>query len=99
MFPFGRVFQSWEIISASVETIFLPNQQSRMCDNEAVKLHKNLQSLAPRMRKVLVQRAEEVFPALKKNMVSVLCMIGIVLSCSLLIAVAGLFDIIVPRQN
>ena len=51
------------------------------------------------MRKVLVQLAEEVFPALKKNMVSVLCMIGIVLSSSLLIAVAGVFYIIVPRQN
>jgi hypothetical protein len=70
-----------------------------MCDEEAVKFHDNLQSLAPRMWKVLVQRAEEVFPALKKNMVSVLCMVGIVLSCSLLIAVAGVFDIVVPRQN
>jgi len=94
---FGRVFQSCEIISASVETILLPNQHSRMYDKEAVKLHENLQSLAPRMPKVLVQLAE-VFPTLKKHMVSVLCMIGIVLSCSLLIAV-GAFDIVVPRQN
>jgi hypothetical protein len=39
------------------------------------------------------------FPALKKNMVSVLCMIGIVSSYSLMIAVAGVFDIVVPRQN
>jgi len=59
---------SCEIISASVETIFLPNQQSRMCDKEAVNLRENLQFLAPRMLKVTLQRAEEVFPALKKNM-------------------------------
>jgi len=99
MFPFGHILQSCEIISATVETIFLPNQRSRMCDKEAVKLRENLQSLAPRMLKVLVQWAEEVFPALKKNMVSVLCMIGIVSSCSLMIAVAGVFDVVVPRQN
>jgi hypothetical protein len=59
MFPFGRVFQSCEIISAPVETIFLPNQESRMCDKEVVKLHENLQSLAPRMRKVLVQQSRK----------------------------------------
>ena len=70
-----------------------------MCEKEAVKLRENLQSFAPRMLKVLLQWAEEVFPALKKNMVSVLCMIGIVSSCSLMIAVAGVFDIVVPRQN
>ena len=90
---------SCEIISASVETIFLPNQQSRMCDKEAVNLRENLQFLAPRMLKVPVQRAEEIFPALKKNMVSVLCMIGSVSSCSLMIGVVGVFDIVVPRQN
>jgi hypothetical protein len=43
------------------------------------------------MPKVLLQRAEEIFPALKKNMVSVLCMVGIVSSCSVMIAVAGVF--------
>ena len=82
-----------------METIFLPNQRSRMCDKEAVKLRENLQSLAPRMLEVLVRRAEEVFPAFKKTMVSVLCMIGIVSSCSLMIAVAGVFDVVVRRQN
>ena len=82
-----------------METIFLPNQQSRMCNKEAVNLRENLQSLAPRMLKVPVQRAEEIFPALKKNMVSVLCMTGILSSCSLMIAVAGVFDVVVPRQN
>jgi hypothetical protein len=42
-----------------------------MCDKKVVKLHENLQSLATRMLKVLVQQAEEIFPALKENMVSV----------------------------
>jgi hypothetical protein len=70
-----------------------------MCDKEVVELHVNLQSPATRMPKAPVLRAEEVFPALKKNMVSVLCMIGIVSSYSLVIAVAGVFDIVVPRQN
>jgi len=69
-----------------------------MCDKEVVKLHKSLQSHTTGMPKVLVQRAEEIFPALKENMVSVLCKIRIVLSCSLMIAVAGVFDV-VPRQN
>ena len=52
-----------------------------------------------RMPKIILQRVEEEFPTLKENMVSVLCMIGIVSSCSLMIAVAGVFDIVVPRQN
>jgi hypothetical protein len=62
-----------------------------------VKLREILPCLAT-MLKVLVQRAEEIFPALKKNMVSVLCMIGIVSSCSVMIVVVGVFDV-VPRQN
>jgi hypothetical protein len=69
-----------------------------MCDKEVVKSHEMLQTLTIRMLKVLVQRAEEIFPGLRKNMVSVLCMIGIVLSCSLIISFAGVFDD-VPRQN
>lgn len=69
-----------------------------MCDKEVV-LHENLLFLAARMPKVLVERAEEIFPALKENMVSVLCMIRIVLSCSLMIAFAGVFDVVVLRQN
>jgi hypothetical protein len=63
-----------------------------MCDKDIVKPYEMLQTLTIRMVKVLVQRAEEIFPGLKKNMVSVLCMIGIVLSCSLMISVAGVFD-------
>jgi len=70
-----------------------------MCDKEIVKLQENVQSLATRMPKVLVQRAEEIFPVLKKNMATVLYMIRIVSSCSLMINVAGVFDIVEPRQN
>jgi len=68
-----------------------------MCDKEAGRLQENVQSHAKRMPKVVVQRAEEIFPALQKNMVSVLCRLGIVSSCSLMIAFAGVFDI-EPRQ-
>jgi hypothetical protein len=67
-----------------------------MCDKEVAKLHGSPQYLTTGMPKVLVQRAEKIFPALQKNMVSVLCRLGIVSSCSLTIAVAGVFD--VPRQ-
>ena len=55
-----------------------------MCDKEAGSSQQNPQPVAERMPKVLVQRAEEIFPALKENMVSVLYMLGIVLSCSLM---------------
>jgi len=68
-----------------------------MCDKEAGRLQENVQSHARRMPKVVVHEAEEIFPALQKNMVSVLCRLGIVSSCSLMIAVAGVFDI-EPRQ-
>jgi len=69
-----------------------------MCDKKVVKVDGSLQALTKGMPKVLVQRAEEIFPALKDNMVSVLCMIGIALSCSLMIAFAGVFDVVL-RQN
>jgi hypothetical protein len=70
-----------------------------MCDMEVCKSHEVLQTVTTRMPYVLVQRGEEIFAALKTNVVSVLCMIGIVLSCSLMISVAGVFDVVVPRQN
>ena len=69
-----------------------------MCDKEVVKLPENLHSFTTGIPKVLVQWAEEMFPALKENMMSVLCMIGIVSSSSVMIAVAGVFNV-VPRQN
>ena len=64
-----------------------------MCDKEGGRLQENVQCHAERMPKVVVQRAEEIFPALQKNMVSVLCRLGIVSSCSLMITVASVFDI------
>jgi len=69
-----------------------------MCDKKVVKVDESLQALTTGMPKVLVQRAEEMFPALKENMVSVLCIIRIALSCSLMIALAGVFDVVL-RQN
>jgi len=69
-----------------------------MCDKEAGSSQQNPKPVAERMPKVLVQRAEEIFPALKENMVSVLYVLGIVLSCSLMTGFAGVFYI-VPRQN
>ena len=69
-----------------------------MCDKEAGSSQQIPQPAVERMPKVLVQRAEEIFPALKENMVSVLYVLGIVLSCSLMTGFAGVFYI-VPRQN
>jgi hypothetical protein len=60
-------------------------------------LQENLQSLKKIMLKVLVQRAEEIYPALKKNMVSFLCILGIVSSCFLMFGVAGVFDVVQSR--
>jgi hypothetical protein len=68
-----------------------------MCDKEVGELQENLQPHPKRMPKVVVQWAEEIFPTLKKNMVSILYMLRIKSSCSLMIGFAGVFD--VPRQN
>jgi hypothetical protein len=45
---------------------FLHNQQSIMCDKEVLK------SFATEMPSIFLQRVEEVFLALKENLVSVL---------------------------
>jgi hypothetical protein len=44
-----------------------------MCDMEIYKLREILQSLETRIPKIMLWRAEEVFPALKESLVSVLC--------------------------
>jgi hypothetical protein len=44
-----------------------------MCDKEVLNLPEILQSLATRRSKILLRRAEEIFPALKQSMVSDLC--------------------------
>jgi len=45
---------------------FLNNQETVMCDKDGLK------SDATKMPTIILQRAEEVFPALKENLVSVL---------------------------
>ncbi|PNF36698.1 hypothetical protein B7P43_G13311, partial [Cryptotermes secundus] len=39
-----------------------------MCDDQVSGLQQNTQSVAPRMSKIIIQRAEEMFPALKDTM-------------------------------
>ena len=41
-----------------------------MCEEEVLRVQESLQSLTTGTPKVLVQRAEEIFTAVKKNMVS-----------------------------
>jgi hypothetical protein len=56
-----------------------------MCEERVVRLLSILQSLATRVPRIILQRAEEMFPALRESLVSVLCMCAqkrIVLSSS-----------------
>jgi hypothetical protein len=45
-----------------------------MCDEYISTLQKHLQSLATRVPKIILQRVDEIWPALKESTVSVLCM-------------------------
>jgi hypothetical protein len=45
-----------------------------MCDNQVSSFQRILHSVATRELKIRVQRVEEIFPALKENMVSPLCL-------------------------
>jgi hypothetical protein len=45
-----------------------------MCDDRISRLQKIPQSLAARVPKIILQRVDEICPALKESMVSVLCM-------------------------
>jgi hypothetical protein len=45
-----------------------------MCDERVVDLQSVLQSFARRIPRIILQRAEEMFPALRESLVSVLCM-------------------------
>jgi hypothetical protein len=45
-----------------------------MGDEEVLNLHEIQGSHNTKMPKILLQRAEEIFPALKESMVSVVCM-------------------------
>jgi hypothetical protein len=49
-----------------LRTNFLNNQEAIMCDRDGLK------SDATKMPTIILQRAEEAFPALKENLVSVL---------------------------
>jgi hypothetical protein len=44
-----------------------------MCDEHISRPQKHLQSLATRGPKVVLQRVDEIWPALKESTVSVLC--------------------------
>jgi hypothetical protein len=43
-----------------------------MCEEQVVDLQSILQSLATRVPRIILQRAEEMFPAVRESMVSVL---------------------------
>jgi hypothetical protein len=45
-----------------------------MCDEQVLDLQKIMQSVAARVPKIIVQRAEEIFPSLKEGSVSILCL-------------------------
>jgi len=49
-----------------LRTNFLSNQEAIMCDKDGLK------SDATKMLRIILQRAEEVIPALKESLVSVL---------------------------
>jgi hypothetical protein len=72
MFPFGYILQSCESVLGFLQGTVLPNTHTMMRD-KAVS-HKVPQSPTTRIPKVMVQRAEEMFPALKEGTVSVVCM-------------------------
>jgi hypothetical protein len=43
-----------------------------MCDDKVSSLQKTVQSVATKVPKIVIQRAEEIFPALKEIMVSLM---------------------------
>ena len=56
----------WKCLRNILRVNFLNNQEAIMCDQEVLK------SNATKMPRIILQRAEEVFPALKGSLVSVL---------------------------
>jgi hypothetical protein len=44
-----------------------------MCEEQDLNWKKILHSLATRVPKIIIQRAEEIFPSLKENLVSIVC--------------------------
>jgi hypothetical protein len=45
-----------------------------MCDDQVSVIEKTVQSDSARVPKIVVQRVEDIFPAVKESMVSVLCL-------------------------
>jgi hypothetical protein len=54
----------------------LNTSKAKMSDREVLKLCEILPSVARKTPKIILQRAEEIFPALRGNLVSVLCIKG-----------------------
>jgi hypothetical protein len=48
-----------------------------MCEEQVVGLQSVLRSLATKVPRIILKRAEEVFPAVRESMVSVLCTIQV----------------------
>jgi len=71
---FWYIFQSCESILAFSSGSISPNQRNRMSDKEVLKSRGVLQSHTANISEVLLQRAEEIFSALKESTVSVVCM-------------------------
>jgi hypothetical protein len=74
MFLFGYIFQSCESILAFSSGSISPNPRTIMSDKYVLKSHEVLPFHKTEMPKLVLQRAEEIFPALKETMVSVVCM-------------------------
>jgi hypothetical protein len=47
-----------------------------MCEERAVVFQSILRSLATRVARIILERAEEMFPAVRENIGSVLCKCG-----------------------
>jgi hypothetical protein len=50
------------------------NTQIVMCDKQTLNFQNIQQSLATRVPKIILQRVEEIFPAVKESLVSVSCL-------------------------
>jgi hypothetical protein len=72
VFPIGYILQSCESVLEFLQGTVSPNLRIIMTDN--AMSHTVPQSQATKMPVVMLQRAEQMFPALKEGTVSVVCM-------------------------
>jgi hypothetical protein len=73
------------VLLGLLQSEFVCNPQNMMCEERVAGLQSILRSLATRVPRIILHRAEELFPAMRESMVSVLCMYAqqrIVLSSS-----------------